>query len=255
LLALAGVFAERAVRGGRIERIGSIEAAVRRSPFPWKRLWPLALLAVLITAGPAAAVVVGAVTLAGLRLRARRRRSLEERRREEQLADVVAAIAAGLRAGLSLTQSLEHARDETPPPLHDDLARTIARIDTGVPIGEALAGWADNVASEDAHLVVGVLELHRRSGGDLPSVLDNLVATLRDRRATHREVRALTAQARLSAVILGMLPIGFFGFLLLTSRHEILEAIATPLGEAAVAIGLGLEGLASLWIRRLLEVG
>jgi tight adherence protein B len=154
-----------------------------------------------------------------------------------------------------LTQSLEHARDETPPPLHDDLARTIARIDTGVPIGEALAGWADNVASDDAHLVVGVLELHRRSGGDLPSVLDNLVATLRDRRATHREVRALTAQARLSAVILGMLPIGFFGFLLLTSRHEMLEAMATPLGEAAVAIGLGLEGLASLWIRRLLEVG
>ena len=78
--------------------------------------------------------------------------------------------------------------------------------------------------------------------------------TLRERRAAHREVRALTAQARLSGVILGLLPIGFFAFLMLTSRNEMLEAIATPLGGAALGIGLGLEVLAFLWIRHLLEV-
>jgi Flp pilus assembly protein TadB len=67
-------------------------------------------------------------------------------------------------------------------------------------------------------------------------------------------VRALTAQARLSAVILGSLPIGFFAFLLVTSRREMLDAMAAPLGRIAVVVGLGLEGLAFLWIRRLLEV-
>ena len=55
-------------------------------------------------------------------------------------------------------------------------------------------------------------------------------------------------------MILGMLPIGFFGFLLLTSRREMLQAIATPLGGTALGIGLGLELLAFLWIRHLLEV-
>jgi Flp pilus assembly protein TadB len=63
-----------------------------------------------------------------------------------------------------------------------------------------------------------------------------------------------TAQARLSGVILGMLPIGFFGFLLLTSREQMLDAIGTPLGGAALGIGLTLEVLAFLWIRHLLEV-
>jgi Flp pilus assembly protein TadB len=51
-----------------------------------------------------------------------------------------------------------------------------------------------------------------------------------------------------------MLPIGFFGFLLLTSSREMLEAIGTPLGRTALGIGLGLEALAFLWIRQLLEV-
>jgi tight adherence protein B len=85
-------------------------------------------------------------------------------------------------------------------------------------------------------------------------VLDGLAGTLRERRAAFRDLRALTAQARLSGVILGMLPIGFFGFLLLTSRREMLDAIATPLGGAALGIGLALELLAFLWIRHLLEV-
>ena len=67
-------------------------------------------------------------------------------------------------------------------------------------------------------------------------------------------MRALTAQARLSGVILGLLPIGFFAFLLLTSRQEMLDAIATPIGRTALGVGLGLELVAFVWIRHLLEV-
>ena len=97
--------------------------------------------------------------------------------------------------------------------------------------------------------IAGVLDLHRRSGGDLPIVLDGLATTLRERRAAYREVRALTAQARLSGVILGMLPIGFFAFLLVTSRDEMLDAIGTPLGGVSLGVGLVLELLAFVWIR------
>jgi tight adherence protein B len=166
----------------------------------------------------------------------------------------VSALSAGLRAGLSLPQAFAYARDEAEEPLRGELTSLVDGIDTGTPISEALAEWADAHDSEDARLIAGVLDLHRRSGGDLPIVLDGLAGTLRERRAAHREVRALTAQARLSGVILGMLPIGFFAFLLLTSRREMVEAIATPLGGTALGIGLGLEVLAFLWIRHLLEV-
>ncbi len=174
--------------------------------------------------------------------------------RDEQLADTVRAIASALRAGLSVPQSLAYAAGEATPPLSASLTEVVGALDVGVPSDEALDRWAETVGTDDARLVAGVLHLHRRSGGDLPVVLDQVAETLRDRQAATREVRALTAQARLSGAILGVLPIGFFGFLWLTSRNEIEGALATPAGLGAVLLGLTLEGLAFLWIRKLLEV-
>jgi tight adherence protein B len=259
LLALAGVFAERSVviarRAAVARRLGTLTASPgRRVPIPRWLVVGASGIVVLLARGPSWGCIVVAAAFAGDRIVRRRGWRAAARLRGEQLAEVVAAVAAGLRGGLSLSGSLAYARDEAEPPMRDDLARLVGRIDVGVPIIVALGEWADQLGSEDARLLVGVLDLHHRSGGDLPSVLDGVLAMLRERRAAHREVRALTAQARLSGLILGTLPIGFFGFLMLTSRHEMLDAIATPLGRTAVAVGLALELGAFFWIRRLLEV-
>jgi tight adherence protein B len=258
LLAIAGLFAERAFAiartDGLAERLG-IERHDRPARSPsWTFLWPATFLIAFVSVGPVLAVA-GITSIALIhRLVRGRRRASDRHRAAEQIADAVSAMSAGLRAGQSLPQSLAYARDEAEEPLRTELASLVDRIDVGVPVGEALSDWAETQGSEDALLIVGVLDVHRRSGGDLPTVLDSLAGTLRERRAAHREVRALTAQARLSGVILGMLPVGFFGFLLLTSRREMLQAIGTPLGGTALGIGLALEILAFLWIRHLLEV-
>ena len=150
--------------------------------------------------------------------------------RDEQLADAVGSVTAALRAGLSVPQSLAYAAAETPAPLGSALGDVVDQLDVGVPLETAVTDWADRAGTGDARLLAGVIRLHRRSGGDLPSVLDQVVAALRERRAAAREVRALTAQARLSGAILGFLPIGFFAFLWLTSRRDIEGAFRTPGG-------------------------
>jgi tight adherence protein B len=207
-----------------------------------------------VAVGPVIALAAG--VLAGVGHAARTRRN--DRRRvaaiDDGMADGVRAIAAGLRAGLSVPQALRFAADEAVPPLDATLAAVVDAADVGEPLDDALRRWAVEVGTPDARLVEGVLGLHRRSGGDLPRVLDRVAETLRDRRAIAREVRALTAQARLSGVILGLLPIGFFAFLWLTSRRDIEGAFRTPAGLTAFGIGAVLELLAFLWIRRLLEV-
>lgn len=204
--------------------------------------------------GPVAGAV-GVAAVASMRWIVRRRRARRaDRMRVDQLADAAAALSAGLRAGLSLLQAISYARDEAQPPLRDDLARLVSAIELGSPVDAAMSTWADGIGVEDARLIAAVVELHRRTGGDLPSVLDGVVSTLRQRRAALREVRALTAQARLSGTILGALPIGFFAFLLFTAHHDMLAALATPIGRASVGIGVGLELLAFVWIRRLLAV-
>lgn len=258
LLGIAGLFAGRAISIARSEAVaGRLGIDRPDPPFhrpSWWLVCPPALLLASVTIGPVPAVAAIAAAFAVHHVVRRRRRAKQRHRVEEQIADAVGAMSAGLRAGLSLPQSFAYARDEVDEPLKRDLAGLVDMIEVGTPVGDALSQWADGHRSEDVLLIVGVLDLHRRSGGDLPKVLDNLAETLRERRATHREVRALTAQARLSGAILGMLPIGFFGFLLLTSRREMLLAIATPLGGTALGIGLGLELLAFVWIRHLLEV-
>ena len=130
-----------------------------------------------------------------------------------------------------------------------------AALELGVPFDDALDRWASTSAPTTRAWSPACLRLHRRSGGDLPAVLDQVAGTLRERHAAAREVRALTAQARLSGAILGVLPVGFFAFLWITSRNEIEGAFRLARrGSRAIGLGLVLEGLAFLWIRRLLEV-
>jgi Flp pilus assembly protein TadB len=81
-----------------------------------------------------------------------------------------------------------------------------------------------------------------------------LAATLRERRSAAREVRSLTAQARLSGAILGLLPIAFFAFLALTSRRDLDAALATSAGRTAIIAGLAMQAAAFAWIRSLLRV-
>jgi tight adherence protein B len=188
------------------------------------------------------------------RVRRRRRRSAEQAALEDGLADAVSVIAAAIRAGRSMTGALEEAAERVPPPLGPRLAALVDRISLGEPVERAVLELARSVQGPDARLVAAVVGLHQRSGGDAPAVLDRVARTLRERRASAREVRSLTAQARLSGAILGFLPIGFFLFLAVTSRADVERALASTTGMTAVVAGLGMQAAAFLWIRRLLRV-
>jgi tight adherence protein B len=207
-----------------------------------------------LVAGPPGAAMggIGAITIPVVR--ARRKMGRRAERMQEQLAEAVSVIAAGLRAGQSLLQAISLAADEVGAPLGPALRELVDRVSLGVPFPRSLAGWVAEVRVAEARLVAGVLSLQRRTGGDLPVVLDRLARTLRDRQAAAREVRSLTAQARLSGAILGFLPIGFFLFLSVTSRRDIAAAYHSSTGAMAIATGLLMQGAAFLWIRRLLRV-
>ncbi len=187
-----------------------------------------------------------------------RRRKVEERRRQQlelQLSDGVVAISDGLRAGHSLLQALRLSADGSEPPLRDALRGIVDRADMGAPLGDSLDSWVRSEPSQDVRLVSSVLKLHRRTGGDLPKVLDQLSRTLRERLSAAREVRSLTAQARMSGAILGFLPIGFFLFLSAISPEDMAAAYRSSAGATAIGVGVVLQLGAFIWIRNLLRVG
>ena len=259
---LSGRAVAAVMHAGTVARIGPVTGDQPRPCRPeldralLGRLAPIpgAVVGWLLAAVPGA-IAGAAAGLVAPRVWERRRVVARAALLEDQLAEAVSSLAAGMRAGLSLTRAIRFAAEEAEQPLGSSLSSVADRIDLGVPLDRTLDEWARAAGSADARLLAGVLDLHRRTGGELPAVLDGVASTLRERRAGAREVRALTAQARLSGAILGFLPIGFFLFLSVTSREDIAAAFHTSIGIAAIVLGFTMQALAFVWIRSLLRVG
>jgi tight adherence protein B len=208
----------------------------------------------LVAGGPPLALCGAA---AGLAIPAAITRARESKRSERigaQLGAATASIAAALRSGLSLQQAIRFASEEGAPPVSRSLARVVERESLGVPLEECLEQWASHEKSADVRLVASVMQLHHRVGGESPAVLDQAARTVGLRRAAARELRSLTAQARLSGAVLGLLPVGFFAFMSVVSRQDVRAAYTSAAGLASILVGLGLDAGAFLWIRKLLRV-
>lgn len=264
LLGIAALLGGRGFRVASVarvrERAGSVASSrsgrIHGGAVLHRHLWAVAAsVAGWLLAGWVGVVIGVGAGLGAERLGQGRARARSSAERDEQLADAVGAIGSAMRAGLSLTQAIAYAAAETDEPLRTDLAALVRDVEVGEKLEAAVEAFAVRIGSEDVRLVTAALGLHRRTGSDLPIVLDQIGATIRERLAVAREVRALTAQARLSGLILGCLPIAFFGFMWLISRRDIEAALSTPAGVAAVGLGLVLELIAFLWIRHLLEIG
>ena len=207
-----------------------------------------------LVGGPVVGIAVGVAAAIAPVAMDRKRNAGRRATIDGQLLDAVTAIASALRSGRSLGQALTATADEADDPLSTILAGTAHAASLGVPMDEALDRFADAVGGSDVRLVSGVLKVHRRTGGALAASLDDVASTLADRREVARELRSLTAQARLSAAILGLLPLGFFLFMSVVARRDIESAYRTTAGASAIGVGLALQGAAFVWIRRLLRV-
>lgn len=236
------------------------DARLEGAPRPSSRRWLVAASGLAgvcvgaLVAGPPGAVALGVGGAVVPLVRERRRTARRTQALEEQLLDAVTAIASAVRSGRSLGQALVLSGAELGEPLGPMLVDAAHQVALGVPMDEVLDRFADGVGGPDVRLVTGVLKLHRRTGGALAASLDEVAGTLRARREGARELRSLTAQARLSAAILGLLPLGFFLFLSVVARRDVESAYRTTAGASAIGIGLALQGAAFVWIRRLLRV-
>jgi tight adherence protein B len=236
------------------------DALLEGPPRPSSRRWPVAALGLAgvgvgaFVAGPPGAVALGVGGAVVPLFRERRRKAQRAQALEEQLLDAVTATASAVRSGRSLGQALVLAGEQLGGPLGPMLVDAAHQVALGVPMDSLLDRLADGVGGPDVRLVTGVLKLHRRTGGALAASLDEVAGTLRARREGARELRSLTAQARLSAAILGLLPLGFFLFLSVVARRDVESAYRTTAGASAIGFGLVLQGAAFVWIRRLLRV-
>ncbi|MGF1664243.1 MAG: type II secretion system F family protein, partial [Kineosporiaceae bacterium] len=207
------------------------------------------LLLLAVTLGNPVALVVGAAagflgTVAFLRLRAdRRRRSFHA-----ALPDTLQLLASTLRAGLSLPQAVEGVVREGREPIRTEFQRALVESRLGVPAERSLEDIANRIDSVDFRWVVMSIRIQREVGGNLAELLDTVAETMRERERLRRHVSALSAEGRLSAWIVGALPVVFVVYLLLARPGYLTPLVTDPVGILFLvgSVVLFVAGLAGL---------
>jgi tight adherence protein B len=182
-------------------------------------------------------------------LRGRRERALDA-----ALPDALDAVARSLRSGGSLRHSVADASGAVRGLLADDLRRVVADVDRGMALVDALERWTRTRPVPGVRLVAAALGLGVETGGASAQAIDGVAATLRINLGIAGEVRALSSQARLSALVIVLAPIAFALLATTTDRQAGAFLFGSPFGMACVAAGLALDGAGWLWMRRITAV-
>ncbi|QDW30523.1 type II secretion system protein F [Arthrobacter sp. KBS0702] len=179
---------------------------------------------------------------------ARRRKKFDE-----QVPDSLQMLAGGLRAGHSLLRSVDAAAEENEAPMKEELNRVVNETRIGRDLGESLAEVARRTDNEDFASITRAIEIHREVGGDLAQVLDNVGETIRDRNQLRGQVKALSAEGRMSAVVLMALPIVmFFGLTLFNPLYSKVFLTTFP-GFLMIVAAVVLLAVGGFWLSRLIK--
>ena len=195
-------------------------------------------------------LVVVALPIVLLELRAGRRRNALE----EQLPDILNLIAGSMRSGWGIQQAIDLVVDEVDDPSKTEFRRVQAETRLGLPLEDALHRMAERVDSEDLRWTVAAITIQREVGGNLAEVLNTVARTIRERAELRREVKALTAEGRLSAVVLTALPFVIFFMLFAVNAPYMLQMLETGMGRGALLLGGALLLVGTVWLNRVMKI-
>jgi tight adherence protein B len=172
----------------------------------------------------------------------------------QQLELALRLVASGIRVGLGLRQAFNLVIEEMPDPTRSEFARVIGQTNIGVSVLDAIDDLAARMPSHETSMMARVIRVQSQTGGDLGKVLDNLASTIKDRRRIERKISALTAEGRMSALVLMLIPIAL-GILVSWEQPQMGEALMyTTIGHLTLFIVFVLEVAGFFWLRKILQV-
>ncbi len=249
---------------GRGELLVKVEHLLEQANLPLRPAEALffygagvALLAVLALAGAPslpvglifAALVAAAPIVVVRHLRKRRLKVFEA-----QLPDTLNLLSGSLRAGYSFLQGLEAVVQETSGPMARELRRVLAEARLGRPLEDALADVAVRMESTDFDWSVMAIRIQREVGGNLAELLQTVADTMVQRSRLRGEVKALTAEGRISGIIMGLLPVGLGLFMFTASPGYINDLFSSVAGWGMVIGSAVMAAAGFAWIQKIIKI-
>ena len=173
---------------------------------------------------------------------------------EEQFPEAIELIARALRSGHAFTTGMGMVAEEMPDPVRSEFKLMHDRQNFGMPLAEAMKGFAERMPILDARFFVTAVLTQRESGGNLSEVLDSLATIIRDRFRLRRQVRALSAHGRITGTVLFCLAPALAGLLMLIAPAHMGLLFTDPIGHRILFIVITLQAVGFYAMRRIIDI-
>jgi len=184
----------------------------------------------------------------------KRRKTKRQSNFDMQLPDALQLIVNSLRAGFSFNKAMEVASQASTPPISSDFASVQREVNLGASIEDALQGMARRAQSPEFDIVVSAYLIQREVGGNLAVIMEKVADTVRQRLRMRGELRVLTAQGRISGYVVGLLPIGVFGAVMVAAPDYLDPLVKTSMGRGALAFAVFWQALGVLMIKKITDI-
>lgn len=184
----------------------------------------------------------------------KRRKEKRLARCPSQLAVSLGTMATAMRAGFSFMQAMQLVAREVPDPIGPEFDRTLRETNFGVPVEEAFQRLLERLPDADLELVITALLVQRSTGGNLSEILESMQETIHARVQIKEELRALTAQGRLSAWIISLLPVILAVLINLMNPEYFRPMLTHPLGWMLLGAGVVSGLIGWIVIRKIVRI-
>jgi len=172
----------------------------------------------------------------------------------DQLGDALGLVANSLRTGYGFMQALDMVSREMPAPIAPEFGRVLKEMNLGLSTEDAMSNLTTRVNSDDLNLVITAVLIQRQVGGNLAEVLDNIANTIRERVKLKGEVQTLTAQGRISGMIIGGLPFALGVFIYVINPGYMQVLFTNPMGKIVLGVAFVSQVFGMLIIRKIVDI-
>lgn len=172
----------------------------------------------------------------------------------DQMVDGLTIMANGVRAGLSVTQSMERVTDNMPSPIRQEFSLVLSQIKLGLSVEEALSNFGDRIPVADVQMFVTGINILKETGGNMAETFSTMVETLRERQKIQKKIEALTAQGVTQGIIVTMVPFILLVVFMFIDPGFVKPLFTTTIGIIFLLIMLALQVIGGLMIRKIVKI-
>ena len=172
----------------------------------------------------------------------------------DQMVDGMTIMSNGIKAGQSLTQSMERVSENMTGPLPQEFTLILNKVRLGMSVEDALNEFGERIPRQDVQMFVTAVVILKETGGNMAETFTTIVTTVRERQKVEKKIEAMTAQGNMQAIIVTMVPLILLGVFLLMDPNYVMPLFTKPLGWVCLAIIITLQIIGLIVMRKIVTI-